>query len=337
MAKKSDPVKERQKRVIKTLGKKKLLDALDSMLLIRNFEVRAEAAYQMGKIGGFFHSYIGQEAIASSIQQAIGKSSWYTTTYRCHALALILGVTPNEIMSELYGRANGNAKGRGGSMHLFTDNMLGGGGIVGGHVPIATGAAFASKYLKDKTKSMSTCFLGDGAVAQGAFHESLNLASLWDLPCLYIIENNQWGMGTAVERAICVDKLAEDKAPGYNMEGYTVDGMDFFACYELFSTLTKKMKKDSRPVLVEAVTERFRGHSVSDPAHYRCKDSLAKAMEAGPIKIFKETLIKEKLLTEKQFKDMDKKNRDLAVSSMQHADESPWPELDELEEGVFSP
>ena len=176
-------------KIIKTLGKEKLLENLRKMLLIRNFEIRAESAYQQGFIGGFFHSYIGQEAIQTAAIEAFGIQHWYTTTYRCHALALLLGAHPNELMAELYGRATGNAKGRGGSMHFFTERLLGGFGIVGGHIPVATGAAFSIKYKEEKEK-IAVCFLGDGAVAQGAFHESLNLASLWSLPCIYVIENN---------------------------------------------------------------------------------------------------------------------------------------------------
>ena len=156
--------------VLDVLGKSKVLEALQKMLLIRHFETRAESAYQMGKIGGFFHSYIGQEAIQTAATLALDHLDWFTTTYRCHALALLLGVTPDEAMAELYGKITGNAKGRGGSMHLFADRLLGGHGIVGGHIPIATGAAFSSKYLEKQ--QVSICFLGDGAVPQGAFHES---------------------------------------------------------------------------------------------------------------------------------------------------------------------
>src|SRR5262249_29322849 len=160
----------------------------------------------------------------------------------------LLGATPKELMAELYGRATGNAKGRGGSMHFFTERLLGGFGIVGGQIPIGTGAAFALKY-RDIKNEVSVCFLGDGAVAQGAFHESLNLASLWDLPCIYVIENNMWGMGTAVERAISVKHLAEDKAVGYGLKGYTLDGMDFFNCYAGFAHVYREVLKASRPVL----------------------------------------------------------------------------------------
>ncbi len=268
--------------VIKKLGKEVLIENLRQMLLLRNFETRAESAYLQGKIGGFFHSYIGQEAIQTAAIQAIGLNHWWITSYRCHALALLLGATPNEIMAELYGRATGNAKGRGGSMHLYTDRLLGGFGIVGGQIPIATGAAFTVKYKENK-EEIAICFMGDGAVAQGAFHESLNLASLWDLPCIYVIENNQWGMGTAVNRAVSVDYLAEDKAPGYNMKGYTFDGMDFFNCYAGFDHVFHEVLKTSRPVLIEVVTERFKGHSISDPGLYRSKDELKESMQRDPI------------------------------------------------------
>ena len=176
--------------------------------------------------------------------QVLGPDNWFITSYRCHALALLLGATPNELMAELYGQATGNAKGRGGSMHFYTDRLLGGFGIVGGQIPIATGAAFTLKYQNNR-KEVAICFLGDGAVAQGAFHESLNLAALWKLPCIYVIENNLWGMGTAVERAISVPRLAEDKAPGYGMKGYTFDGMDFFNCYAGFDHVHQEVLKTS--------------------------------------------------------------------------------------------
>ena len=306
-------------------------EALEKMLWIRNFEVRAESAYQQGKIGGFFHSYIGQEAIQVASVLAIGKENWWITTYRCHALALLLGATPNEIMAELFGKATGNAKGRGGSMHLYTDRLLGGFGIVGGQIPVATGAAFSLKY-QNKKNEIAVCFLGDGAVPQGSFHESLNMASLWSLPCLYIIENNIWGMGTHYLKANAVKKLAEDHAKAYNMEAYTLDGTDFSACYEAFKKIHKRMLEDSRPVLVEVVAERFRGHSISDPALYRTKEALKASMEHDPI--FR---LKEKLgVSEEAFKALDKKYREEAAAALKYADESPWPDVATLEKDVYA-
>lgn len=324
------------KQVIKKLGKKNLIESMRRMLMIRNFELRAESAYLQGKIGGFFHSYIGQEAIQTAAIQALGVDHWWITTYRCHALALLLGATPNELMAELYGRETGNAKGRGGSMHFYTDRMLGGFGIVGGHIPIATGAAFSVKY-QDKKGEIAICFLGDGAVAQGALHESLNLASLWDLPCLYVIENNQWGMGTHVSRALSIDRLAEDLAPVYNMKGYTVDGMDFFNCYALFDQIFQEMLETGRPVLVEAVTERFKGHSISDPGLYRSKEDLKEKTSRDPLSILGDELIKDKILDEETYKQMDKHERDIMVAAMEFAENSPWPNPITLEEDVFAP
>lgn len=325
-----------RKAIIKKLGPDIILDRFRQMLLIRNFEIRGEAAYQQGKVGGFFHSYIGQEAIQIAALQAFGPNNWYVTTYRCHALALLLGATPNELMAELYGRATGNAKGRGGSMHFFTERLLGGFGIVGGHIPIATGAAFSIKYRNIKNE-VALCFMGDGAVAQGAFHEALNMAALWNLPCAYIIENNLWGMGTPVERAISVPRLAEDKAPGYNMKGYTLDGQDFFHCYAGFEKIHKEMLETSKPVLIEVITERFKGHSISDPGLYRSKDSLKKSMERDPLLIMKKELIDEGILTEERALEMDKEAREIVLKAMEFAENSPWPDTSTLEEDVFAP
>ena len=323
--------------VIRELGKDKLLASLDQMLLIRNFEIRAESAYQQGFIGGFFHSYVGQEAVQTSLLQALGPHHWYITSYRCHALALLLGATPDELMAELYGRATGNAKGRGGSMHLYTDRLLGGFGIVGGQLPIATGAAFTLKYKRAEGE-VAVCFLGEGAVAQGAFHESLNLASLWNLPCIYVIENNQWGMGTHVKRALAAqERLAETKAPAYGMKGYTFDGMDFFNCYAGFAHVFQEVLRTGRPVLVEALTERFKGHSVSDPGLYRSKEQLSACMQRDPVALIRKALIEAGFLDETQFKEMDRRQKDRVIAAMKFAEESPWPDPLSLEEDVFAP
>lgn len=326
----------RREEIIKKLGKQKLLELLKEMLLIRHFELRAEAAYQQGKVGGFFHAYMGQEAIQTAAVNAIGRDmNWWITTYRCHALAFLLGATPNEMMAELYGKSTGNAMGRGGSMHLYADRMLGGFGIVGGHLPIATGAAFSLKYQEQD--GVAVCFLGDGAFVQGAVHESFNLASLWDLPCIYVIENNQWGMGTAVNRAVCNQPIAENFASAYRMKGYSVDGMDIFACYTLFSELQNEVKKTNRPVLVEAVTERFRGHSISDPALYRTKEELEAAKKRDPILLFADILKQEKLLTDAEFEALDKQQKEIVLEAIKFAEESPDPDAVILEEDVFAP
>ena len=322
--------------VVKQLGRDTLLACLRQMERIRQMEKRAEAAYLQGHIGGFFHSYAGQEAVGTALLQAVGSDSWFATSYRCHAIALLLGATPNEIMAEFYGKATGNAMGRGGSMHLYTDRLLGGSGIVGGQIPLATGAAFSAKYL-GKKEQIGVCLLGDGAVAQGTFHESLNIASLWDLPCLYIIENNQWGMGTAVDSAIAVKKIAEEKAPGYGMKSYTLDGMDFFNCYAGFQQIYKEMIETSRPVLVEVMTERFRGHSVSDPGLYRSKEELKCAMERDPIDLVRRTLIDAGWLDDATWAETEKAVKEEMVEAIRFADESPLPDPMTLEEDVFAP
>ncbi|MBM3198077.1 MAG: pyruvate dehydrogenase (acetyl-transferring) E1 component subunit alpha [Chlamydiae bacterium] len=332
-------------KTAKHLGKEALLDSLRQMQRIRHFELRAESAYQQGKIGGFFHSYIGQEAIQTAAIQALGKNQWWATSYRCHALALLLGVPPDELMAELYGKATGNALGRGGSMHFFSERLLGGFGIVGGQIPIATGAAFSIKYERevlDKSKpahgcEVAVCFLGDGAVVQGAFHESLNLAALWDLPCIYVIENNFWGMGTAVERAVSVAPMAETKAPGYGIKGYSFDGMDFFSCYNGFSHVLQEVRRDSRPVLVEVLTQRFKGHSISDPGLYRTKEHLQDCMLRDPIKILTKTLLSYGMVTEEEIAKIDEEEKEVVLAAMRFAESSPWPDPIHLEEDVLAP
>ncbi|MEM7174810.1 MAG: pyruvate dehydrogenase (acetyl-transferring) E1 component subunit alpha [Chlamydiota bacterium] len=318
------------------LGNEGLLRLLEEMLSIRQFELRAEAGYQRGKVGGFFHAYMGQEAIQVGAVAAIGRNdSWWITTYRCHALALLMGVTFREAMAELYGKVTGNAFGRGGSMHLYADRLLGGFGIVGGHVPIATGAAFSLKYQKQA--GVAVCFLGDGAVAQGAVHESLNLAALWNLPCIYVIENNHWGMGTAVNRAIAVQPIAEHLAKAYGIQAYHFDGMDVLTCYAGFKHLYHEVKTHQRPVLVEAVTERFRGHSISDPGLYRTKEALETAKETDPIQQLKKTLLKRKVLTEKSFEALEAQVKEKILDAVKFAEESAIPEETTLEEDVFAP
>jgi pyruvate dehydrogenase E1 component alpha subunit len=331
-------------KTIRGENPQKWIDALRQMCLIRNFEVRAESAYQQGKIGGFFHAYIGQEAIQTAAVAAMGREQWWATSYRCHALALLLNVSPDELMAELYGKATGNAMGRGGSMHFFSERLLGGFGIVGGQVPISTGAAFTLAYakkvpgLKNIAKGdVSVCFMGDGAVVQGAFHESLNLAALWNLPCVYVIENNEWGMGTHVQRAVSVEPIAETKAPGYGMKGYTLDGMDFFGCFTAFQQIFQEVKQNGKPVLVEVLTSRFRGHSISDPGLYRTKESLQDCMTRDPIKIMVKILEEYGLITKDQYLAIDAEEKTRVLAAMKFADESPWPDPIYLEQDVLAP
>ncbi|MCH9611037.1 MAG: Acetoin:2,6-dichlorophenolindophenol oxidoreductase subunit alpha [Chlamydiales bacterium] len=320
-------------KALKSIGNDQAVEALRSMYLIRHLETRGEAAYQSGKVGGFYHAYSGQEAIQIACTQALGVDNWWVGTYRCHALALLLGESPDAIMAELYGKVDGVAGGRGGSMHLYAKTLLGGFGIVGGHMPIAAGAAFSAKYLKEN--KIAVCFLGEGAVAQGAFHETLNLASLWDLPLMTVIENNRWGMGTSVERAIAKEPIAESQAPGYGMKGYTLNGMCYFSCYMAFKQLAEDVRR-GQPILIECICERFKGHSISDPGLYRSKEELERAKKRDPIVLLRQSLIEHKVLTQKDVEDIDKEARRRILEAMKFADSSDEPPLASLGEGVYA-
>ncbi len=327
---KSDPEK-----VLDLLGKEKAILALEDMLLIRHFEQRGEQAYQSGKVWGFYHAYIGQEAIQTAAVFALGKKEHYwTTTYRCHALALLLGMSPKEGFSELYGKANGNAGGRGGSMHMYTDNMFGGDGIVGGQWALGAGLAFSLKY-KNIPGQVAVCFGGDGSVAQGTFHEAMNMAALWKLPLMVVIENNHLGMGTQIHRAIANLPIGENVAKSYGVKSYTVDGMDFCDCYFVFKEAFDWIQKTGEPVIIEAACHRFRGHSISDGASYRTKEELAKIVQRDPILIFSDYLKNKGWITEGELEEKRKAKRDEMIAAMKFADESPFPDINTLEEGVI--
>lgn len=327
---KADP-----RQILHHIGKERALHALDEMLKIRNFERRGEQSYQMGKVWGFYHSYSGQEAIQTGAVLALGKEKHlWVTTYRCHAIALLLGMTMEEGMCELYGKENGNAKGRGGSMHLYTDNLFGGNGIVGGQWPIGAGLAFSLKY-RDRKNEVAICFGGDGSVVQGSFHESMNLAKLWKLPLIVVIENNQLGMGTQIERAICNFPIGESFAKAYGMKSYTVDGMSLMDCYSVFKEASQFVMQEGEPVIIEAVTQRFRGHSISDAAEYRSKDELERIKQQDPIDQLYALLKQEGMITEEELSKRQKKWQDEAVAAMKFADESAFPNITSLEEGVM--
>lgn len=325
-----------QSSILSELGRDRLLHALQEMLRIRQFETRAEASYQQGHVGGFFHSYIGQEAIQTAAISAIGKKHWFCTSYRCHALVLLLGEKTNEMMAELFGKKTGNAKGRGGSMHMYSERMLGGFGIVGGQIPIATGAAFRNKYL-GITDEIAVCFFGDGAVPQGTFHESLNMASIHSIPCLYVVENNAWSMGTPLHKTMANYKhFVEKAAEAYDMLYFRLDGMDFFSCYAGFKEALHHITKTSRPVMIECITNRFKGHSISDPGLYRTKDQLKECMTRDPIAKFKVQLLDAKICTEEEIQEMENKARDEMIQAVAFANESAWPDVAELGEDVYA-
>lgn len=322
--------------VRKEIGKDRLLAMWKNMLLIRRFEERAIDAYQKKKIAGFLHLYIGQEAVATGFYDHMDSTiDASVTTYRCHAQALLLGLDPKELMAELYGKVTGNVKGKGGSMHFFSKEKkyLGGHGIVGGQIPVGTGAALTAKYRK--TGGVSVTFLGDGASPQGTFHESLNLAALWNLPAIYVIENNRYGMGTACHRAVSVENIAEAKAPGYGMASFTFDGLDLYASWKTAQQAIA-LARTGKPVLIEAKTYRYRGHSVSDPALYRTKEELQEYQARDPIERIKLDLIAEKWLTETQAEQIDEQVLTRIQEAMKFADDSAEPPLSDLSRHVFA-
>ena len=320
---------------IEKLGKNQSLRALKDMIRIRHFELRGAQAYQMGKVWGFYHEYTGQEAIQTAAVYAMGaKKNLWVTTYRCHALALLTGMSVQEGMCELYGKVNGNAKGRGGSMHFFTENMYGGHGIVGGQWPIGAGLAFSLKY-RDIKDQVAVCFGGDGSVMMGTFAESMNLAALWNLPLIVVIENNQYSMGTAQHRGVANLPIGENVAKAYGIKSYTVDGMDFSQCYSLFEEVYHFVTQSSRPVIIEAVTYRFKGHSISDAGLYRTKEEVETYKGQDPILLFTQQLKARGWVTQEDVETLNEECKAEVVDAMKFADESPWPDPVTLEEGVF--
>ena len=313
-------------------------DLLGKMLLIRRFEEKAAELYTLGKIGGFCHLYIGQEAVGVGAISTLGPEDYILVSYREHGHALARGVDPGEVMAELCGKTGGSSKGKGGSMHIFDKRLgfLGGHGIVGGQIPLATGAAFASKYLKQERVTL--CFFGEAAVNIGSFHESLNLASLWKLPVVFICENNRFGMGTPVERASSLYDLS-GKACAYDMARACVDGMDVLAVRDVVAEAVERARAGSAPTLIEARTYRFMGHSMSDPVHghYRTKAEVEEQKRQDPIKRFTTTLEENGLLTEEQFQEMDAHFRDVVEDAVAFSERSPEPNLSELYTDVLAP
>jgi len=308
---------------------------LSDMLVIRRFEERASQQYQMQKIGGFCHLYIGQEAVVVGSVAAVRPDDYIVTAYRDHGHALARGTSPNACMAELFGKATGCSKGLGGSMHFFDRKncMLGGHAIVAGHVPLAVGFAFASRYRGEDRVTL--CYFGDGAINQGAFHEALNLAALYKLPVIFVCENNYFAMGTSVTRSTGLKEIA-DRARGYDMGSSAVDGMDVRAVREEFRSVAQRIRKEPQPWFIEARTYRYRGHSMSDPATYRTKEELEKYKESDPIVKFRAVLSQEGKLTPEQFDELDRRAKEMAMESVKFAEESPQPQLDELYDYTFA-
>jgi pyruvate dehydrogenase E1 component alpha subunit len=312
-------------------------ELLKSMLLQRRFEERCAEAYALGKIGGFCHLYIGQEAVSTGTMSMIRPDDYVITAYRDHGQALARGVSPRAIMAELFGRADGCSGGKGGSMHIFDaeTNFLGGHGIVGGHVPIAAGVAFAIKYRRGN--QVCVCFFGEAAVNIGAFHEALNMASLWDLPVIFIIENNRYGMGTAISRSTANEDVMV-RAQGYRMIGESVDGQDVFAVRDAIDRAVERARKEKRPTLLEMKTYRFMGHSMSDAVSgtYRTKDELEENMKRDPILLLHNKMYEMGELTEGEFHKIDDEAKAIAQDAWDFADASPEPPLENLYTDVLA-
>ncbi len=335
LTKERDAAKERQKDRLSGLEPETLLGLYRQMLLIRRFEEKAAEAYSAGKIGGFCHLYIGQEAVAVGAISTIRQDDYVLASYREHGHALAKGMSADSIMAELFGKATGCSKGKGGSMHMFDKNLgfLGGHAIVGGQIPLATGTAFASKY--QGTDRVTLCFFGEAAVNQGAFHESLNMAQLWKLPCIYICENNQYGMGTSLERAMSLQDISK-KACAYEMVSEFVDGMDVLAVREATERAVERGRKDHLPTLLEVRTYRFMGHSMSDPGNYRTRAEIEKHQERDPIKLFSASLKEEKIADEKVLEKIDAEVREIVENAVRFADESPEPAPEELYHDIYA-
>jgi pyruvate dehydrogenase E1 component alpha subunit len=311
-------------------------ELLRQMCLIRRFEERAGESYALGKIGGFCHLYIGQEAVAVGAIAALHRDDYVMGSYRDHGHALALGMTSRSVMAELYGKVTGCSRGKGGSMHLFSveRQYLGGHAIVGGHIPLVTGAAFAIKYRGEHRVALG--FFGEAAVNNGAFHEALNMAAVWKLPAIFVAENNRYGMGTATERASAVYDVAT-RACSYDMDQEMVDGMDVLAVHGAVSRAIDRAREEKLPTLVEARTYRFMGHSMSDPihGHYRTKEEIEEQRKKDPLHWFQHRLMEDGLLSVEQYDEMEQQIAAELDDAVAFADESADPDPYELYTDVY--
>ena len=316
------------------LTEKQYIDLYEKMLLIRRFEEKCGQFYGMGLIGGFCHLYIGQEAIIAGIDAAKRDTDSTITSYRDHGHIIISGIDPKFVMAELTGRATGCSKGKGGSMHMFNKEgrFFGGHGIVGAQVPIGTGLAFAEKY--NGSDNVCFTFLGDGAVNQGQVYEAFNMAALWKLPVIYIIENNEYSMGTAVSRSTAMTELYK-KGESFGVPGFQVDGMSLDEMYEAAMNATEYVRSGKGPIIIEAKTYRYRGHSMSDPAKYRTKEEVEGKKNNDPIVTTRELIIENSYASEEQIKEIEKRVKDIINSVAEFATESPLPEESELYTDIF--
>lgn len=309
---------------------------LHSMILQRRFEEKVAEAYALGKIGGFCHLYIGQEAVSTGCLSILREDDYVLTTYRDHGQAIVRGMSPRSVMAELFGRIDGCSRGKGGSMHMFDRhvNFLGGHGIVGGHIPLATGVGFAIKYRGGD--QVCVCFMGEAAVNNGAFHESLNMAGLWRLPVVYVIENNKYGMGTSMARASSIKEMYK-RGDTYSIDNAPVDGQDVWAVRDAMQDAIDRARKDYSPTLLEINTYRFMGHSMSDAVSgtYRTKEELETYRKRDPINLLKTKLLAEKAITEADVTEMEAEIASVVQDSWDFADASPEPPLEALYEDVY--
>jgi pyruvate dehydrogenase E1 component alpha subunit len=318
------------------LSKEEKISLYRQMLLIRRFEEKAAQAFTLGKIKGFCHLYIGQEAIAVGSLSVLDPEDAVITGYRDHGLALARGVPLERCMAELFGKRSGICKGKGGSMHFFdaTKHFYGGHGIVAAQMPLAAGIALAQKYRR--TGRVTLCFLGDGAVNQGVFHETLNLVAVWKLPVVYVIENNEYAMGTHLSRSTAGLPLV-NRAQAYDMAGIVADGMDVEDVRAKIAEAVHLARTESQPSLVEARTYRYRGHSMADPATYRSREEVEKYRQRDPLVLYLKRLLEEEVLSHKEAEAMDKQIRATVQEAFAFAQESPFPEESDLFEDIWSP
>lgn len=306
----------------------------ESMLLMRRFEEKAGQLYGQQKIRGFCHLYIGQEACASGSISALTKDDKWITAYRCHAHPLGLGTDPGAVMAELFGKATGTTKGKGGSMHIFDKerNFAGGHGIVGAQVPMGLGLGFAEKYKG--TKNLAICYMGDGAVRQGAVHEAFNLAMLYKTPVIFVIENNGYAMGTSVARTSNVTELYQI-GEAYDMPSFPVDAMNVEAVHEAVSEAAERARRGDGPTLLEFRTYRYKGHSMSDPQKYRTKEEVEEYKRRDPIEQVLDTIKENNILTEEEIDGIIKKVKKQVDDAVKFAEESPWPDGQDAFKDVY--
>jgi pyruvate dehydrogenase E1 component alpha subunit len=305
-----------------------------AMLLIRRFEERCAQIYVEGKIGGFLHLYIGQEAVAVGAMSLLRPDDYFITSYRDHGYAIARGTDPRPLMAELCGKVSGISRGKGGSMHFYdvpTGNF-GGDGIVGGHLPVAAGMGYAIRLRN--TEQVVLCFFGDGAVNEGAFHEALNVSSLWGLPVVYIIENNRYGMGTSLDRASSVRDLYQ-RGSAYGIPRRDVNGMELLTVTQALDEAIDRARKEKKPSLIEVETYRYRGHSMSDPGKYRTKEEVEEMMRHDPILLFAEIVKKDHKVDPADLEAIDKDVQAQVAEAVRYAEQSAWPAAETMYEDVY--